>query len=507
MAFSTQKLTWGAAIPTPFAVGLWKGVDGSSLVASIRGGDYVSEIRSDVVHRSEVERGSDGPRQRPQGRVPVLRRRRRRRRARRRVGRVAAQGDGQHGCARSGPEHVGRPAGARSDRGGAGGAARSTRASCSSRRTASAATRRRRRMKRWNRQNELLADAAERASVAADWLGGPAYPRDRLRTAWTRFLWHQFHDDLTGTSIPQAYQFSWNDELVSLNQFAGVATSAVGAVASGLDTRGDGRAGRRLQPAGVRPARSGRGARALRRAAPAAVRVVDAATGTHVPAQVLSVRRPSTQRPLPRRRAHRSASRCSTCGPGAGPAPRRASALKVTATSLENARYAVQARRERRRRLRPRQGAGQRAAARARPGSSCSTTRRPAGRRGRSSGTTPASRPARVRRVPGVRVVEHGPARVALEVTRRAEARPSSSGSASPTAATASSSTPASTGRSPGTLLKASFPLSPRPAQAPPTTSASARSSGRTPSRNLYEVPAQQWADITDAAAGFGAAI
>jgi alpha-mannosidase len=30
--------------------------------------------------------------------------------------------------------------------------------------------------KRWNRQNELLADAAERASVAAMWLGGRAYP-------------------------------------------------------------------------------------------------------------------------------------------------------------------------------------------------------------------------------------------------------------------------------------------------------------------------------------------
>jgi alpha-mannosidase len=32
-------------------------------------------------------------------------------------------------------------------------------------------------MKRWNRKNELLADAAERASVLAEWIGGPAYPR------------------------------------------------------------------------------------------------------------------------------------------------------------------------------------------------------------------------------------------------------------------------------------------------------------------------------------------
>ena len=31
-------------------------------------------------------------------------------------------------------------------------------------------------VKRWNRQNEVLADAAERASVLAEWLGGPRYP-------------------------------------------------------------------------------------------------------------------------------------------------------------------------------------------------------------------------------------------------------------------------------------------------------------------------------------------
>ena len=64
-------------------------------------------------------------------------------------------------------------------------------------------------MKRWNRKNELLADAAERASVVADWLGAAPYPAAKLEEAWIRFLWHQFHDDLTGTSIPEAYTFSW----------------------------------------------------------------------------------------------------------------------------------------------------------------------------------------------------------------------------------------------------------------------------------------------------------
>ena len=92
-------------------------------------------------------------------------------------------------------------------------------------------------MKRFNRLNEQLADAAERSAAAADWLGRVPYPQARLNEAWRRFLWHQFHDDLTGTSIPRAYEFSWNDEMISLRQFADVVETSVGAVASRLDTR------------------------------------------------------------------------------------------------------------------------------------------------------------------------------------------------------------------------------------------------------------------------------
>lgn len=95
-------------------------------------------------------------------------------------------------------------------------------------------------LKKWNRKNELLADAAERAAVVADWLGAVAYPAARLRQAWRRFLWHQMHDDLTGTSIPPAYGFSWNDELVALNIFASVLSESVGAVAQALDTETEG---------------------------------------------------------------------------------------------------------------------------------------------------------------------------------------------------------------------------------------------------------------------------
>jgi alpha-mannosidase len=94
--------------------------------------------------------------------------------------------------------------------------------------------------KRWNRQNELLADAAERASVMALATGARSYPQDRLNRAWTLVLGGQFHDIMAGTATPRAYEFSWNDDVLAMNQFAGVLTSATEAVASALDTRGQG---------------------------------------------------------------------------------------------------------------------------------------------------------------------------------------------------------------------------------------------------------------------------
>lgn len=92
-------------------------------------------------------------------------------------------------------------------------------------------------MKLYNRQNEVLGNAAERAAVAAEWLGGSVYPKETLTDAWRRFILHQFHDDLTGTSIPRAYEFSWNDELISLKQFADVLTYSVNTVSGQMDTR------------------------------------------------------------------------------------------------------------------------------------------------------------------------------------------------------------------------------------------------------------------------------
>ena len=91
--------------------------------------------------------------------------------------------------------------------------------------------------KRWNRKNELLADAAEKASIGAAWLGTRAYPQERLNNAWTLVMGGQFHDILPGTSTPKAFQFSWNDDVIAMNQFASVLTSATEGIVSAMNTQ------------------------------------------------------------------------------------------------------------------------------------------------------------------------------------------------------------------------------------------------------------------------------
>ena len=90
--------------------------------------------------------------------------------------------------------------------------------------------------KRWLRKEELLADAAEKASIAAEWLGARPYPLARLNDAWTLVMGGQFHDIAAGTATPKSYEFAWNDDVIAMNQFAGVLNSATEAVAAGLDT-------------------------------------------------------------------------------------------------------------------------------------------------------------------------------------------------------------------------------------------------------------------------------
>jgi alpha-mannosidase len=94
--------------------------------------------------------------------------------------------------------------------------------------------------KRWIIKNELLADAAEKSSIAAEWLGARSYPLQRFNDAWMLELAGHFHDTAAGTATPRAYQFAWNDDLIAANQFGGILTSATEAIATGLDTQSKG---------------------------------------------------------------------------------------------------------------------------------------------------------------------------------------------------------------------------------------------------------------------------
>ena len=94
--------------------------------------------------------------------------------------------------------------------------------------------------KRWMRKEELLADAAEKASIAAGWLGARPYPLERLNDAWTLVMGGHFHDIAAGTATPKSYEFAWNDDVIAMNQFAGVLKSATAGVAAELNTAGKG---------------------------------------------------------------------------------------------------------------------------------------------------------------------------------------------------------------------------------------------------------------------------
>lgn len=239
--FSTQKLTWGSSAGIPFKVGRWIGPDGKAIVAALDPGSYAADITEDLSQNTSwlariqntgkmsgayVDYHYYGTGD--QGGAP----------------RAAAVQWVEKSIAGSGPITV---VSSRADEMFLNlqpdqiaklpeykGELLLTEHSAGS--ITSQAY-----MKRWNRKSELLADAAERASVAAMWLGGSKYPASRLYTAWDLVLGSQMHDMLPGTSIPKAYEFCWNDYLLAQNQFAAITQDAVGAVTSVMDTRAQGR--------------------------------------------------------------------------------------------------------------------------------------------------------------------------------------------------------------------------------------------------------------------------
>ncbi len=500
-AFSTQKLTWGSSVPIPFPIGRWKGVDGSEVVAALNPRDYVTRIRSDI---SADPNWSDDL-------TPIG--------GDRRVG-FRYFGTGDVGEAPD-AESVGwlekaitAPTG--------GVEVRSTSADQLSRDLASAERAAlpvyegeltmkthgvgcytsQAAMKRFNRMNELLADAAERAAVAAEWTTGAPYPAERLREAWLRVLWHQFHDDLTGTSIPQAYGFSWNDELVSANQFASVLERAVADVAARLDTRSTGIPLVVYNP--ISASRRDPVEASLRwpGAAPSSVRAVDLSTGLEVPAQLLGATGGEV-RILFLADMPGVGYKVFDLQPGVSKSP--AAGLSVTPSSLENARYRVgidangdiasvfdkDARKELLR-------APSRLEMRNDP-----SPDKPAWR---ILWDTVNSAPREFVGAPVVRIAERGPVRITLEITRKAAGSTIVQRVSLRQGGDTVDVENTIDWRSPNTLLKASFPFAASSAKATYDLGLGTIERGNnTPDH--YEVPAQKWADLTDASGTFGAAV
>ena len=508
-SFSTQKLTWGR--PIPFPVGRWKGVDGTEILANLDPKSYTSRITGDTdittdpswtseftplddgmaVEFRYVGTGDTGGAPTEET-VQNLQKAMTRRDAPVKVINTSADQLAKDLTPQQFaklPEHNGELI------------LKTHGTGCY---TSQAA------MKKYNRENELLADAAERSAVAAQWLTGVPYPAERLRESWVRVLWHQFHDDLTGTCIPQAYQFSWNDELASLNQFAGVLSSSTSAVAHVLDTEGTG-----IPLVVFNPISSSRrdpveATVKFAALAPAAVAVIDASTGREVLSQVLdrtgsNIRilflpeLPSVGFKVFHVRA--KASTAQRPQPGAA----ATSSVEVTATTLENNRLTV---------------------AIDRNGDISSIYDKDARHQLLSApvmlelrdnlsppwpawevlyDTVQAAAREYVSR-PTVRIVERGPVRVALEITRRAGGSTFVQRVSVTEGGDRVDVDNVVDWKSTNSLLKASFPLAAANGKA--TYDLGVGTIERTNNEpDKYEVPAQKWADITDASGRFGVGI
>ncbi|MCU0858243.1 MAG: glycosyl hydrolase-related protein, partial [Pontiellaceae bacterium] len=238
--FSTQKLTWGSAVGIPFDVGRWKGPDGNFVVAALDPGNYTGKVtgdlsKDDIWLKKSKDLGK-------------------------KTGFYASYhyyGVGDRGGAPKEDSVKWAETSARSGR-------PLKVISCKADQMflditeeqvkklpefagdmlltehSSGTFTSQSYMKRWNRKNEVLADAAEKASVAAHLTGAAPYPRERLYKAWGLVLGAQFHDILPGTSIPDAYKFSQNDEVIALNSFASVLTEGVAGICRSLDTQVEG---------------------------------------------------------------------------------------------------------------------------------------------------------------------------------------------------------------------------------------------------------------------------
>ena len=355
-------------------------------------------------------------------------------------------------------------------------------------------------MKRWNRQNEVLADAAERASVAAAWFGGRPYPMHRLNDAWTLVMGGQFHDVIPGTSIPKAYEYAWNDELLALNQFAGVLTSATDAVSAALNTQVTGVPLVVFNPLNIAREDVVEAAVNFPNGAPKAVRVIGP-DGKETPAQLTPAGKVLFLAKVP-------SSGYAVFDVKAAEASASARTLSVTESSLENARYRI--------------AIDQNGDVASLYDKLVKKELLSAPIRLAIKSDKPVDWPAWnmdwadqqkaprafVQGPVTVRVVEHGPARVAVEVSRRAE------GSvfvqtirlAGGDAGNRVEFGNVVDWKTPEANLKATFTLSAQNPQATYNWDIGTLQRGNNDEKK-FEVPSHQWFDLTDRSGAFGVTV
>lgn len=240
--FSTQKLTWGSAVGIPFKVGRWIGPDDSEVLAALDPGAYVGQVKENLANsaswKARIDNngkqsgvfvdyhyygtGDTGGAPTPESVAMVEE-------SVKTDGAIKVISGPADWMFRAIDAHPEMRAGLPTYKG----ELLLTEHSAGS--ITSQAY-----MKRWNRKNELLANAAETAATWAWWLTGETYPAQRLESAWTLLLGSQMHDILPGTSLPKAYEYAWNDEVIAGNLFSQVLTHAVDTIAAGMNTHTQG---------------------------------------------------------------------------------------------------------------------------------------------------------------------------------------------------------------------------------------------------------------------------
>ena len=94
------------------------------------------------------------------------------------------------------------------------------------------------RMKKNNRQNEILAETAEKAATLSFWSGAiPSNSKNEIELAWDNLSLTSFHDVLPGTSSPYTYWVTFNKHEMVKNLLTNVQSNALLGMAYQADVK------------------------------------------------------------------------------------------------------------------------------------------------------------------------------------------------------------------------------------------------------------------------------